>query len=231
MALRLWALRTFSVAPFARAWFALAFGAALVCSSAAASTISYVGDLRSDATFLPPDPDPGDAEFAQWAAVVKTFHLSTLSSVTATTFGYGGGTNGNGASIAAGGFEPYLSLFDAAGNFLASTFSGVTCPPGAGSYNGACYDVTLDAGTLAAGDYQIAISAFENMSLAENSGGVLLDGFTGLGNLASGEDLHYAFDVDIASTTPVPESTTLIPMAISIATACAARFGRKENRR
>jgi hypothetical protein len=69
-----------------------------------------------------------------------------------------------------------------------------------------CYDVSLDGGTLAPGNYQIAISAFENMSFAENLGtGTLADGFTGLGNLAGGEDLHYAFDVVLGSASPVPE--------------------------
>jgi len=65
----------------------------------------------------------------------------------------------------------------------------------------------LDGGTLAPGDYQIAISAFENLSFAENLGsGTLAEGFTGLGTLAQGEDLHYAFDVILNSrTSPVPE--------------------------
>jgi len=60
----------------------------------------------------------------------------------------------------------------------------------------------LDGGILAAGTYEIAISAFENMSFAENLGsGTLADGFTGLGGLQPGEDLHFAFDVVL---TPEP---------------------------
>ena len=44
------------------------------------------------------------------------------------------------------------------------------------------------------------------MYLAENSGaGNLTDGFTGLGNLAGDEDLHYAFDVDLTPTAATPE--------------------------
>jgi hypothetical protein len=110
-----------------------------------------------------------------------------------------------------GGFEPYLSLFDSNGNFLASTFAGITCPAGsqANSVSGFCYDVGLDGGTLAPGTYQIAISAFENMSFAENPGGFLLaDGFTGLGNLAPGEDMHYGFDVSLTSMVATPEPGT-----------------------
>jgi hypothetical protein len=92
------------------------------------------------------------------------------------------------------GRNPY---FD---DFRSSTFSGTTCPSGANtnSSSGQCFDVLLDAGVLVPGTYQIAISAFENMSFAENSGGgKLAAGFTGLGNLAFGEDLHYAFDVHL----------------------------------
>jgi hypothetical protein len=65
----------------------------------------------------------------------------------------------------------------------------------------------------------MTISAFENMSYAENPGGYLLaDGFTGLGNLAAGEDLHYAFDVVLASAippvaTPEPATIALVAMA------------------
>jgi hypothetical protein len=134
----------------------------------------------------------------------------------AITFSYGGGTSGNGTAIAESGFEPYLSLFDASGNFIASTYFGTTCPVGTNtnSMTFACYDVALDGGTLAPGDYQIAISAYENMSYAENLGtGNLSDGFTGLGNLAPGEDLHYAFDVILASTVAVPEPGGVLPMA------------------
>ncbi|MBZ5636828.1 MAG: DVUA0089 family protein [Acidobacteriia bacterium] len=71
-------------------------------------------------------------------------------------------------------------MFDSGGNFLASTFFGITCPPGAqtNTNSNQCFDVLMNGGTLAAGDYRIAISAFENLSFAENLGsGTLADGF------------------------------------------------------
>jgi hypothetical protein len=71
---------------------------------------------------------------------------------TRSTFGYGGGTLGTGVVVPAGGFEPYLSLFDSGGNFLASTRSGVYCAPDAntvpGGAFGGCDDVLLNGGTL-----------------------------------------------------------------------------------
>lgn len=201
-----------------------------------AAVISFTGSLRTDATFTDCGagctlgPANSDSDYAQWAAVALKFVLPAPSNVSAITFSYGGGVNGNGAAISQGGFEPYLSLFDSSGNFLAS--SGQTaCPAGAqtNTLTGDCYDVGLTAGVLPAGTYSIAISAFENMSYAENSGGYLLaDGFTGLGNLAAGEDLHYAFDVVLASATPpaaAPEPSTVA--LVVMAGIGSFVFGRK----
>ena len=215
----------------------LAFAAALAAN---ADTISFTGNLRADANVI--DCGMGctlgaansDADFAQWAAVVDDFTVTTDSAMEAITFGYGGGVNGAGASIAQGGFEPYLSLFDSSGNFLASTFFGTTCPAGANTntVSGQCYDVSLDGGVLAPGSYQIAISAFENLSFAENLGsGTLADGFTGLGNLADGEDLHYAFDVILTPTSPVPEPAFgwLFGIAV-LALAAARRFEKQKGK-
>lgn len=191
--------------------------AALFLPAAKAETISFLGNLRTDAnvTGCGPSctlgPSNTDGDFAGWAAVVDDFTVTGSSTMQAISFSYGGGVNGAGQTIAQGGFEPYLSLFDASGNFLASTFFGTTCPAGANTntLSGECFDVSLDGGTLAPGSYQIAISAFENLSLAENLGsGTLAGGFTGLGNLNDGEDLHYAFDVVLTSTSPVPEPIT-----------------------
>ena len=202
----------------------------LLAPSLFADVISFTGNLQTDATVLPPFDSPTAGDYAQWAAVVRDFHVDSTSSMTALTFSYGGGTNGSGMSIAANGFEPYLSLFDAAGDFLASTYFGTTCPAGAqtNADTGFCYDVGLDGGILAAGDYRIAISAFANMSFAENYGsGTLADGFTGLGNLADGEDLHFAFDVTLEPSSPpspVPEPLPGAMVGLSALAAVAARL-------
>jgi hypothetical protein len=211
--------------------------AACVGQSQAGTIQSFTGDLRTDATFLSCGSGctlgtgNSDSDYAQWAAVERDFIVPVSSTVQAVTFSYGGGINGNGLAIDPGGFEPYLSLFDASGDFLASTFFGVTCPPGANTNigSGQCFDVLLDAGILSAGNYAITISAFENMSFAENSGtGTLADGFTGLGNLPEGEDMHYAFDVILQNASPVPEPASLGLMGCSVFLALGV--GRKLSR-
>ncbi len=166
-----------------------------------------------------------DGDYAQWAAVVDTFVVTTTTTMEAITYSYGGGTSKTGAVVAAGGLEPYLSLFDSSGNFLASTYYGTTCPAGAGTVGGNCFDVSLDGGTLTPGTYEIALSAYENMSLAENNGppATLADGFTGLGNLAPGEDLNYAFDVILPSVASTPEPLPLALTFIGFAVLAVSR--------
>jgi hypothetical protein len=221
----------------------LTFASAVLSQPMQAGTLSFTGNLRADATFsscgagCTLGPADTDGDYAQWASVVRVFSvpapapgLAFPTGIQVITYSYGGGINGADTVIAPGGFEPYLSLFDGTGNFLASTFFGTTCPPGAQTLpsSGQCLDARLNGGPLVAGNYAIVISAFENMSLAENSGsGNLTDGFTGLGNLAPGEDLHYAFDVILPTPTPVvpgvPEPESLCLFAAAALAACGVK--------
>jgi hypothetical protein len=59
---------------------------------AVASTISFTGDLRTDATFTSCGdgctlgPGNSDGDFAQWAAALGDFHVATTSTMEAITF-------------------------------------------------------------------------------------------------------------------------------------------------
>jgi hypothetical protein len=127
--------------------------------------------------------------------------------------------------IGAGGFDPYVSLFSGSGagaTFLASNDDG-SCPPGTLG-DGLCGDSTLVTGVLPAGTYTLAVSAFLNMSFAENLGsGTLGDGFIGLGSYGT---RSYLYAVDIAGATLVtptlalshnPNGLTFGPQTVNVA--------------
>ena len=193
-------------------------------TAAKADVLFFSGDLRTDANVISCGsgctlgPGNSDLEFANWAAVTYSFVVNSATTVQAITYGYAGGTSLTGADVPSGGLEPYLSLFDSSGNFLTSSFSG-TCPATANTLGGNCFDVQLDTTPLLEpGTYTIALSAWENMSLAENLGtGTLADGFTGLGNLNPGENLNYAFDVILPSNVPEPGTGLLLLTAFGAA--------------
>ncbi len=168
-----------------------------VSQAASANVLAYTG------TFA----DPNDAFLVE-------FTLSADTAINVQSWGYGGsgmsgigsGTNGAGATIAAGGFDPYLSFFSGTGagaTFLGSNDDG-SCPPGTevGLFS-SCFDSTFNI-VLAAGDYTVAITQAVNMSFAENLGsGTLGDGFIRLradfSDLVSGDPLTAAFAFDIST--------------------------------
>lgn len=208
-------------------YLAVAFLALLLTSmpAARASVLFVAGDLRANAadTRCGPgcqlSPSDSDETWAQWAAASFSIPVSESSMLQVITYGYGGGVSQTGAVVSAGGLEPYLTLFDSAGNFVVSSFLG-TCPAGANTVLGNCFDVQLDTSPLLApGTYYLWLSAWQNMSLAENLGtGTMADDFTGLGNLAPGESLAFAFDIVLTpdsggGAVPEPSSALLLACA------------------
>jgi hypothetical protein len=188
----------------------------LMASSTFAASLSFTGNLSP--------ADPNDVKLIE-------FTLLNAASVTFQSYGYGGsanapgGTNAAGSIILPGGFDPYFSLFQGAGDsatFLVSNDDGA-CPPGVAVP--ACLDSTITA-NLAAGTYTLAVSVFGNMSFAENLGtGTLGDGFIGLGNYYDAvsdtvRSPSYAVDVSSAgghfgppATVPEPGNAVLLGSA------------------
>jgi hypothetical protein len=180
---------------------------AVLAPCAEAGGISLVGSLDAE--------NPNDA-------FITSFTLLAPSAVTIQTWSFGGGVNAAGTSIAPGGFDPYVSLFNGAGpaaSFLASNDDGL-CPPGHASE--VCADSTLTTALLSPGTYTLALTLPFNFSFAENLGvGTLGDGFIGLdssfndGSCAATCSSAYA--IDIQSTTPVPEPATCTLLAMASA--------------
>ncbi len=170
---------------------------------AQAGTASYSGRFSAD-----------DQRFS------RDFNFAAADTLSARTFSYGGGVNGDAAAIAAGGFAPVLSLFDAAGLLLqAVSGSAAVCGSGVGAVDhvsGFCWDAGFSA-ALAAGHYKLVLTQDANLPF----GPFLANGFsmtgspdyTGLAYLGqpglrfinvdgSQRDGHWALDVSAAA---IPE--------------------------
>jgi hypothetical protein len=101
--------------------------------------------------------------------------LNTSGLLTVQSYGYAGGTV-NAVVIAAGGFAPTVSLFDASGFEVASD-SGGNCPlVGSDPTTGNCDDPYLQE-SLGPGTYTLALTEYYNLS-----DGYLPDGFSQAGS-------------------------------------------------
>jgi hypothetical protein len=166
---------------------ALALSVSLVIllpTCADATAISFTGNLAA----------PDDA-------FTTSFTLTEASLVTVQTWGFGGGTNADGALIAAGGFDPLIALFQDTGStatiltnavgdpiFSADLFPGFEglCPPGHTDLIGeiaTCGDASLSV-ALGVGTYTLLLTHAPYMPRAVNPGlpgeNHLGDGFTDL---------------------------------------------------
>jgi hypothetical protein len=133
---------------------ALFFALALVSANAA---ISYTGVLLQD------DEEP-----------TFSFTVAAPVNVLFQTFGYAGGTNGNGMAIPPGGFDPVLSLFDSTGLLLAVNDDNPSAP----------VDPTTGAGRdslisliLTTGNYTLVLTQSDNFPVGPD----LAAGFTRTG--------------------------------------------------
>lgn len=176
-----------------------------------ALTLAYSGELASDDEIV-------------W---LPAFTLSTPFSVGLQTWSFGGGVNAAATPIAAGGFAPVISLFEAEGDqtLLSLSQAGVAgCGAGAAdAATGYCWDIGTDI-ALAAGSYVIALTQDDNLPL----GPWRADGFLrqGAGNFTGGpfqlftgdlRDGHWALDITLPDpnlSVPLPGSLGLVLLAL-----------------
>jgi hypothetical protein len=146
----------------------------LAAGVAFADGTSYVGTLGTpDSTFE------------------VTLTLLSTSDVTLETFGFGGGKNQAGTTIAPGGTDPFVGLFSGTGSgaaFLNGTSLDLTnypsfvgCPPAGtiSNFGGTtCADVTMTLDSLPAGTYTVLLSDGQFIpNAAVSAGSTLGDGF------------------------------------------------------
>lgn len=177
------------------------FVAGLVLSGvAAAKDFSFTG------TFA----DHNDVQFF-------TFGVATMSDVTLRTWSYAGGVNSAGATIARGGFDPILALFDSSGVLIDENDDGGGNVP-ADSVTGDRFDTFLQS-SLTPGSYTVSVMDYRNFANGPN----LSNGFTG-GALSPGfidvagdqRDNHWAFDVLNVDSAVVPEPGTYTMMVAGL---------------
>jgi hypothetical protein len=149
------------------------------------------------------------------AVQLIAFRTGGTGVVRIETFGYAGGTDANGRTVAAGGFDPVFALFRADGTLLAYGDDGATRVDPS---TGAALDALLDI-LLTAGDYFVAISQFDNFAIGPTfAAGFLETGntsFTAAYGCSAGRFCDVTagnrtgnFDISVSGAT-VPEPTTL----------------------
>jgi hypothetical protein len=187
------------------------------------STTSYTGTLAtSESTFE------------------TTLTLTSAENVTLQTFGFGGGVNGAGTTIAPGGTDPFLAIFagtgsgatiltDGMGNpygtslDLGNYSSFMGCPPaGLVDFGGpTCGDITMSLAALAAGTYTLVVSDGQYIANAVFDNGTLREGFTDFTggmfcNLANGgvscPNISGAYALDVTTSGQI--TTTPEPATI-----------------
>jgi hypothetical protein len=129
-----------------------------LCASAAstsATNISYTGQFTYD----------NDVQLIN-------FTVGALSTVGLRTWSYAGGVNAAGQTIARGGFDPIVALFNSAGMLIGDQ-DDAGCPTvAADAITRQCWDINFTI-QLAPGNYTASIQQYNNFNVSDN----LADGF------------------------------------------------------
>ena len=192
-------------------------GLGVIALGALASTA-----LNADTVYTGTLTDPA-------TVVQANFSLTSPGNVSIFTSSYGGGTNLDGTTAAAGGFQPNITLYNSDGTFVsgpnANDPMAKTDPA-----TGLALDNLLTESNLAAGNYIVTLTNFWTQQSATATN--LSDGFTNIGgstfldsqfNTRTGA---YALNLSVpgpVSATPEPASFWLVLPAL----VCAAFIARK----
>jgi hypothetical protein len=196
-----------------RHWFLSVALVGLGASNASASTIVLSGFLNDSGNpfLVGPGPSLDPPLFGD------DFEIANNTALHPLTLSIGGMVTFTSHGFAAGGADPYFTLFSGTGTgatFVDSNFVQAFSTGG---------DFSLNL-SLAAGDYMLAMGAFANMSFAENDPSLftLGDGFVALGQ----PDLLGTYYYELEILTPdvqAAEPSSLFLIALAGAAALGSR--------
>jgi len=166
------------------------------------------------------------------------FTVGATSEIGLRSWSYAGGVNAAGQTIAQGGFDPILALFDADGIRIGQQDDGGCSRVAADSVTGECWDTYFTV-TLEAGTYFASVQQYNNFANGSLAAGFAYDGaqyqqFRNGFVDAAGDtrNSQWAFDilnVNAAELPPeppigeVPEPASLALLGVALAGMTAAR--------
>lgn len=165
-----------------------------------------------------------------------TFVVGTESVVSLRSWSYAGGVNAAGQTIAQGGFDPILALFDASGTKIGEQDDAGCGAVAADRVTGSCWD-TFFTTTLAAGSYTASVQQYDNFATGSLATGFVKDGVQ-YQNFRNGyvdargdtRNALWAFDVLNVSAAALPPSSD-VPEPASLALLGAGLLGMAGLRR
>lgn len=134
-----------------------------------------------------------------------SFSVGTSSDVTLRSWGYAGGVNAAGQTIARGGFDTNLALFNGGGTLIHVSDDGGPGNVPADSETGQHWDAFLQV-TLAPGDYLATLTQYDNFANGPN----IADGFfrQGDGNFTAAFGCGAAAFCDVSGVSPYDQRSS-----------------------
>ena len=143
------------------------------------------------------------------------FTANGASTVNLRSYSYAGGTNAAGTVIAAGGFDPILSLFNSTGALIQTVDDGPLAVP-ADPVTGRLFDTNFSQ-ALAAGDYRVVVSQYRNFAIGPNFSNGFPSNQTSFQDVTGAlRTVNYAFDITGVDTATGPSNPTSVPEPFTI---------------